>query len=79
MLDQMLRVLACYGVAVLAVMKAGQDLTGVAAACLTGLDRVLRQERPAVVLVQGDTTTTFATALAAYPPHSSWAHRSRPR
>jgi UDP-N-acetylglucosamine 2-epimerase (non-hydrolysing) len=66
MLDQMLRVFGLQPEHDLGVMKAGQDLTGVTAACLTGLDRVLRQERPALVLVQGDTTTTFAAALAAY-------------
>ena len=43
-------------------------------ACLTGLDRVLRQERPAVVLVQGDTTTTFAASLAAYYHHIPVGH-----
>jgi UDP-N-acetylglucosamine 2-epimerase (non-hydrolysing) len=66
MLDQVLRVFGLRPDHDLAVMKAGQDLPGVTAACLTGLDRVLRQERPVVVLVQGDTTTTFAAALAAY-------------
>jgi len=66
MLDQMLRVFSLLPHHDLGVMKAGQDLTGVTTACLTGLDRVLGQERPVVVLVQGDTTTTFATALAAY-------------
>ena len=55
-------------------MKSGQDLAEVTAACLTGLDRVLRQERPALVLVQGDTTTTFAAALAAYYNHIPVGH-----
>src|SRR5690242_15339251 len=53
MLDQMLRVFGLRPNHDLAVMKAGQDLTGVTAACLTGLDRVLRNERPSIVLVQG--------------------------
>ena len=74
MLDQMLRVFSLRPDHDLGVMKAGQDLTGVTAACLTGLDRVLRQERPAMVLVQGDTTTTFAAALAAYYHHISVGH-----
>lgn len=66
MLDQMLQVFGLQPHHDLGVMKAGQDLAGVTAACLTGLDRVLRQERPDMVLVQGDTTTTFAASLAAY-------------
>jgi UDP-N-acetylglucosamine 2-epimerase (non-hydrolysing) len=74
MLDQMLRVFGLRPNYDLAVMKAGQDLTGVTAACLTGLDRVLRQERPALVLAQGDTTTTFAAALAAYYHHIPVGH-----
>src|SRR5262249_30653415 len=38
----------------------------VTAACLMGLDRILRDERPDLVLVQGDTTTTLTASLAAY-------------
>src|SRR5438477_9420607 len=56
MLDQMLQVFGLRPDHDLAVMRGGQDLSSVTTACLTGLDRVLRQERPAVVLVQGDTT-----------------------
>ena len=74
MLDQMLRVFGLRPDHDLAVMKSGQDLTGVTAACLTGLDQVFRQERPALVLVQGDTTTTFAAALAAYYHHIPVGH-----
>jgi len=55
-------------------MKAGQNLAGVTSACLTGLDRVLEQESPDLVLVQGDTTTTFAASLAAYYRHISVGH-----
>ena len=74
MLDQMLRVFGLRPNHDLGVMKKGQDLTGVTAACLTELDRVLRQERPALVVVQGDTTTTFAASLAAYYHHIPVAH-----
>jgi len=66
MLDQMLRVFGLRPHYDLGVMKAGQDLAEVTAACLTGLGRVMRDERPDLVLVQGDTTTTLAAALAAY-------------
>lgn len=74
MLDQMLGVFGLRPDHDLAVMKAGQDLAGVTGACLTGLDRVLRQERPTLVLVQGDTTTSFAAALAAYYHHIRVGH-----
>jgi len=74
MLDQMLRVFSLRPEYDLGVMKSGQDLAGVTAACLTGLDRILRRERPALVLVQGDTTTTFAAALAAYYCHIPVGH-----
>jgi UDP-N-acetylglucosamine 2-epimerase len=47
-------------------MKVAQGLEEVTAACLTGVDRILRHEHPGLVLVQGDTTTTLAAALAAY-------------
>jgi UDP-N-acetylglucosamine 2-epimerase (non-hydrolysing) len=66
MLDQMLEVFGLRPHYDLDVMKAGQALSGVTAACLTGLDRVLQHERPDLLLVQGDTTTTLAASLAAY-------------
>jgi UDP-N-acetylglucosamine 2-epimerase (non-hydrolysing) len=74
MLDQMLRVFGLKPHYDLGVMKAGQDLAGITAACLTGLDRVMREEHPDVVLVQGDTTTTFAASLAAYYCHVPVGH-----
>ena len=74
MLDQMLRVFGLRPDDDLGVMKVGQGLAEMTAACLTGLDRVLRQERPDLVLVQGDTTTTFAAALAAYYCHIPIGH-----
>lgn len=48
------------------IMKPGQTLAEVTTAALAGLDKILQQERPGVVLVQGDTTTTFVASLAAY-------------
>ena len=74
MLDQMLQVFGLRPDHYLGVMKAGQNLNEVTAACLTGLERILRQERPDVVLVQGDTTTTFAASLAAYYQHIPVGH-----
>src|SRR5262249_35784184 len=66
MLDQ---VLAFFGVRPderLGVMQAGQSPTQVAARVLDRLPAVLRAVRPYAVLVQGDTTTTVASALAAF-------------
>ncbi len=48
------------------LMTPGQDLFDITVRALAGLQEVLRQERPDLVLVHGDTTTTFAAALAAY-------------
>jgi UDP-N-acetylglucosamine 2-epimerase (non-hydrolysing) len=66
MLDQVLELFAIRPDHDLAVMQPGQDLTDITAAILRGLRGVLAQVRPDVVLVHGDTTTTFATTLASY-------------
>ncbi|MEW6183127.1 MAG: UDP-N-acetylglucosamine 2-epimerase (non-hydrolyzing) [Bacillota bacterium] len=66
MLDQ---VLALFGIVPrydLNIMQEGQTLFGVTVRALNGLERVLREVRPDVVLVHGDTTTTFTAALAAF-------------
>ncbi len=74
MLDQMLQVFGLRPDYDLGVMKAGQSLAGVTAACVTGLDGILRKERPDLILVQGDTTTTFAASLASYYHHIPVGH-----
>jgi UDP-N-acetylglucosamine 2-epimerase (non-hydrolysing) len=48
------------------VMQPGQTLFDVTARVLTGMKGVIEAERPDVILVQGDTTTAFAAALAAF-------------
>ncbi len=66
MLDQ---VLALFGIRPdvdLDLMQSGQDLTAITRRVLSGLQPVLKAEAPDLVLVHGDTTTTFAAALAAY-------------
>ena len=50
----------------LAVMKPGQDLYDVTSNVLLGLRDVYRNEKPDMVLVHGDTTTTFTASLAAF-------------
>ena len=66
MLDQALAALEVSANLDLDVMRPDQGLAGLTAVLLQGVDRVLSAEAPDVVVVQGDTTTTFATALAAF-------------
>lgn len=74
MLDQMLQVFSLRPHFDLGVMKAGQNLAEVTSACLNGLNGIFQQERPDLVLVQGDTTTTLAASLAAYYQHIPVGH-----
>jgi UDP-N-acetylglucosamine 2-epimerase len=74
MLDQMLQVFGLRPDHDLGIMKKGQGLAEVTAACVTGMDVVFRREKPDVVLVQGDTTTTLAASLAAYYCHIPVGH-----
>lgn len=66
MLDQVLDLFGISPDFDLNLMKPGQDLTDITASVLQGMRAVLREWRPDMVLVHGDTTTTFAAALAAY-------------
>jgi UDP-N-acetylglucosamine 2-epimerase len=66
MLDQMLNVFGITPDHDLAVMQPEQDLFDVTARTLTGMRAVLDREPPAALLVQGDTTSAFAAALAAF-------------
>jgi len=50
----------------LELLRDRHTLTHVTTATLTGLERLIRLELPAAVIVQGDTTTTFAASLAAF-------------
>lgn len=66
MLDQVLEVFDITPDVDLNVMKAGQDLFDVTASVLLGMREVLRAHRPDALLVHGDTTTTLASAMAAF-------------
>ena len=66
MLDQVLQIFDIHPDYDLNIMKQGQDLYDVTARVLTGLRDVLEEVHPDVVLVHGDTTTSTATALAAF-------------
>lgn len=66
MLDQVLRLFDIVPDYDLNIMKQGQDLYDVTARVLVGMRDVLKQAKPDVVLVHGDTTTSTAAALAAF-------------
>jgi len=66
MLDPVLELFGIRPAFDLDIMKDNQDLTHITSAVLTGLVPVLKEARPDRVLVHGDTTTTFAGALAAF-------------
>ena len=66
MLDQVLDIFDICPDYDLNIMKQGQDLYDVTARVLTGMRDVLKEVKPDVVLVHGDTTTSTAAALAAF-------------
>jgi UDP-N-acetylglucosamine 2-epimerase (non-hydrolysing) len=66
MLDQVLELFAIKPDYDLDIMAKGQTLFDITTKALNGLNEVLAKEKPDIVLVHGDTTTTFAGALAAY-------------
>lgn len=66
MLDQVLELFQIKPDYDLNIMKAGQTLFDITNRALAGLQDVLEQARPDLVLVHGDTTTTFTASLAAF-------------
>jgi UDP-N-acetylglucosamine 2-epimerase (non-hydrolysing) len=66
MLDQVLELFEIQPDYDLNIMKVGQTLNDVTTAILVGLKPILEEFEPDVVLVHGDTATTFAASLAAY-------------
>lgn len=66
MLDQVLELFDIKPDYDLNIMKQGQDLYDVTARVLTGMRDVLKESKPDVVLVHGDTTTSMAAALASF-------------
>ncbi|SHJ32412.1 UDP-N-Acetylglucosamine 2-epimerase [Bacteroides stercorirosoris] len=66
MLDQVLQIFDIKPDYDLNIMKQGQDLYDITARVLTGMRDVLKECKPDVVLVHGDTTTSTASALAAF-------------
>ncbi len=74
MLDQVLSLFAIKPDYDLDLMKAGQNLFGITTGVLNGLHEIYEKEKPDLVLVHGDTTTTFAAALAAFYLHIPVGH-----
>ncbi|MFC1478641.1 non-hydrolyzing UDP-N-acetylglucosamine 2-epimerase [Candidatus Margulisiibacteriota bacterium] len=74
MLDQVLPLFEIVPDHDLNIMAPGQDLFGVTQKALQGLERVLKEEMPDLVLAQGDTTTVFTAALAAYYQRVPFGH-----
>ena len=74
MLDQMLQAFSVTPDFDLDIMEKGQTLAGITAKALPGLERVFQQVQPDIVLVHGDTTTTFVAALAAFYTKSRVGH-----
>lgn len=66
MLDQVLELFQLKPDFDLNLMKPGQTLSDITSGVLKGLEQVFEQWKPDVVLVHGDTATTFAASLAAY-------------
>lgn len=66
MLDQVLELFKIKPDFDLDIMKERQTLTGITSRVIEGLEEVLKEAKPDIVLVHGDTTTTFAGALAAF-------------
>jgi UDP-N-acetylglucosamine 2-epimerase (non-hydrolysing) len=66
MLDQVLDIFQIKPDYDLGIMKQNQSLFDVTVNGLKKLESILRKEKPDIILVQGDTTTTFIAGLAAY-------------
>lgn len=74
MLDQVLNLFDIKPDHDLDIMAQGQTLFDITCKAMQGLNTVLEQEKPDIVLVHGDTTTTFAGALAAYYHQTAVGH-----
>lgn len=74
MLDQMMKVFHLQADYDLNIMSERQSLAKITQRVLDGVSRVLSEVRPACILVQGDTTTAFAAALAAFYANVPVAH-----
>ena len=74
MLDSVLDIFGISPKYDLNIMKSSQSLSDITSKVLDGLGSVLSEARPELVLVHGDTTTTFAAALAAFYAKTGCGH-----
>jgi len=74
MLDQVLDLFELTPDYDLNIMKPNQTINMITANVIMGLEEILKKEQPDMVLVHGDTTTTFATALAAFYNQTKVGH-----
>lgn len=74
MLDQVLDLFAITPDEDLNVMQPGQTLSGLTSRIVQGMEQVIAKHAPDIVLVHGDTTTTFATSLAAFYQRTEVGH-----
>ncbi|HBE77733.1 MAG TPA: UDP-N-acetylglucosamine 2-epimerase (non-hydrolyzing) [Firmicutes bacterium] len=74
MLDQVLTIFGIRPDYDLNIMSPGQNLTEITCRVLQGLDPVFKTEKPDLILVHGDTTTAFASSLAAFYLHIPVGH-----
>ena len=74
MLDQVLKIFDITPDYDLNIMHDRQTLVGIATRALEGLDEVIKKVEPDIVLVHGDTSTTFAGSLAAYYNRTAVGH-----
>ena len=66
MLDSVMEVFGVQADADLNIMAPRQTLSSITCKCLTGMDDVIEEQKPDLILVHGDTSTTFAGALATF-------------
>ena len=66
MLDQVLKTFDIVPDYDLDIMKQGQTLSDITSRVLTGLEKVIKEAKPDIILVHGDTTTTLAAGMAAF-------------
>lgn len=74
MLDQVLELFEISPDEDLNVMQPGQTLSGLTSRIVQGMENVIAKHKPDIVLVHGDTTTTFATSLAAFYQRTAIGH-----
>ncbi|USD22385.1 UDP-N-acetylglucosamine 2-epimerase (non-hydrolyzing) [Microbulbifer variabilis] len=74
MLDQVLSLFGLIPDYDLDLMRSGQNLTDISVGILQGMNKILEEAKPDIVLVHGDTATTFFTSLAAYYSKISIGH-----